>query len=190
MSKESSKSLRKENSKYYKTTSIRLPKDLWRKIKIEAIKRDMTISELIEFALNQVVFKESSIHMGKESSIVVSKESSKSLRKENSIDMSKEILKEEKIVSGITKKEVVGPSESIQRPATVGDAVIMILSEKARELKELLKMLLDMGFSSKECEKTIEELVKKDIIEIGEVEMGKYGKKVFVRLKEKEVKEE
>ena len=114
----------------------------------------------------------------------MSKESSKSLRKENSIDMSKEILKEEKIVSGITKKEVVGPSESIQRPATVGDAVIMILSEKARELKELLKMLLDMGFSSKECEKTIEELVKKDIIEIGEVEMGKYGKKVFVRLKE------
>jgi len=125
-------------------------------------------------------------------------------------------------VSGITKRKVVGPSESIERPSeveeeippeevlsteeesekyervedeiveeflegrgesTIGDAIVKILYERAREPKELLKMLIDMGFPPRESEKTIEELVKKGAIEVVEVQIGKYGKKTLLRLK-------
>jgi len=116
---------------------------------------------------------------------------------------------EEEIVSGITKREVEKSHESIEdieeeeislsdviseveeeekeekeeRPATIGDAIVRILSERAREPKELLKMLIDMGFPAKESEKTIEELIKKDVIEVCEVQLGRWGKQSFLRLK-------
>ena len=103
------------------------------------------------------------------------------------VEASEIIEKEEKEGVSAEKEE-----EEEERPATIGDAIVMILSERAREPKELLKMLIDMGFPAKESEKTIEELIKKDVIEVCEVQLGRWGKQTFLRLKEKEkeVKEE
>ena len=217
MDKESSKVVHKESSKYYKTTSIKLPRDLWRKIKIEAIKRDMTISELIEFALNQVVCKESSMVVSKESSKVVNttssmhmgKESSKSLRKESSMHMDKEILEEKEIeevstekgeeeedLKELLRKEVELTEEEMrlhghvkvseEDRARIGDEIVKILSEKGALMpKELLKELIDRGFSPRKSERIMAELVKKGVIEVCEAEMGKWGKQSFLRLKEK-----
>ena len=66
---------------------------------------------------------------------------------------------------------------------TIGDAIVKILYERAREPKELLKLLIDMGYPPEECEKVLEELVKKGAIEVCEVQIGKYGKKTLLRLK-------
>jgi len=103
------------------------------------------------------------------------------------VEVSEIIEKEEK--EGVSAEE---EEKKEERPATIGDAIIMLLTERAREPKELLKMLIDMGFPPRESEKTIEELIKKGVIEVCEVEMGKWGKQSFLRLKEKEeeVKEE
>ena len=73
--------------------------------------------------------------------------------------------------------------EKEKKPSTIGDTIVKILYERAREPKELLKMLIDMGFPPRESEKTIEELVKKGAIEVVEVQIGKYGKKTLLRLK-------
>jgi len=129
-------------------------------------------------------------------------------------------------VSGIPKRKVVGPSESIERPSeveeeippevppeevlsteessekyervedeiveeflegrgepTIGDKIVSILYERAREPKELMRMLIDMGYPPEECEKVLEELVKKGAIEVCEVQIGRYGKKTLLRLK-------
>ena len=66
---------------------------------------------------------------------------------------------------------------------TIGDKIVSILYERAREPKELMKMLIDMGYPPEECEKVLEELVKKGAIEVVEVQIGKYGKKTLLRLK-------
>ena len=66
---------------------------------------------------------------------------------------------------------------------TIGDKIVSILYERAREPKELMKMLIDMGYPPEECEKVLEELVKKGAIEVCEVQIGKYGKKTLLRLK-------
>ena len=91
-----------------------------------------------------------------------------------------ELLSEkyERVEDEIVEEFLEGRGES-----TIGDAIVKILYERAREPKELLKMLIDMGFPPRESEKTIEELVKKGAIEVVEVQIGKYGKKTLLRLK-------
>ena len=152
----------------------------------------------------------------------ISGESMKSIISEDVKITTSESMKRGETVSGIPKRKVAGPSESIERPSeveeeippeevlsteeesekyervedeiveeflegrgesTIGDAIVKILYERAREPKELLKMLIDMGFPPRESEKTIEELVKKGAIEVVEVQIGKYGKKTLLRLK-------
>jgi len=66
---------------------------------------------------------------------------------------------------------------------TIGDKIVSILYERAREPKELMKMLIDMGYPPEECERVLEELVKRGAIEVCEVQIGKYGKKTLLRLK-------
>jgi len=66
---------------------------------------------------------------------------------------------------------------------TIGDAIVKILYERAREPKELMRKLIDMGYPPEECEKVLEELVKRGAIEVCEVQIGKYGKKTLLRLK-------
>jgi len=73
--------------------------------------------------------------------------------------------------------------EKEKKPSTIGDTIVKILYERAREPKELLKLLIDMGYPPEECEKVLEELVKKGAIEVCEVQIGKYGKKTLLRLK-------
>jgi len=77
--------------------------------------------------------------------------------------------------------------------AKIGDEIVKILSEKGALMpKELLKELIDRGFSPRKSERIMAELVKKGVIEVCEGELGKWGKQSFLRLKEKEkeVKEE
>ena len=70
--------------------------------------------------------------------------------------------------------------------ARIGDEIVKILSEKGALMpKELLKELIDRGFSPRKSERIMAELVKKGVIEVCEVEMGKWGKQSFLRLKEK-----
>ena len=73
--------------------------------------------------------------------------------------------------------------EKEKKPSTIGDTIVKILYERAREPKELLKLLIDMGYPPEECERVLEELVKRGAIEVCEVQIGKYGKKTLLRLK-------
>ena len=170
--------------------TIQISDEVWETLSLLKIKmRKKTFDEVISELLSNYYIKmtpsksyiktpEIPKVAGPSESIERPSEVEEEIPPEEVLSTEEESEKYERVEDEIVEEFLEGRGES-----TIGDAIVKILYERAREPKELLKMLIDMGFPPRESEKTIEELVKKGAIEVVEVQIGKYGKKTLLRLK-------